>query len=202
MTALDRVLPEYQFHEFHARKIHATPERIYASIKAVTADEIRFFRALTWIRRFGRPLPPSILSAPKGLGLLDLATRTTFVTLADGPDEILVGTVVMRPPGEPRPRTADEFLALRQRRGFALAVMNFAIGRIDNGTSVVSTETRVYATNASVRRRFAAYWFVIHGGSALIRRMWLQGIQRRAESRERPASTTSLERVLSPKAGD
>ena len=44
-----------------------------------------------------------------------------------------------------------------------------------------STETRVFATDDSARRRFAAFWRVIYPGSALIRRMWLRAIQRRAE---------------------
>jgi hypothetical protein len=58
--------------------------------------------------------------------------------------------------------------------------MNFRLE--DEGeTCLVSTETRVQTTDASSRRRFAMYWFVIYPGSALIRRMWLRAIKRRAE---------------------
>jgi hypothetical protein len=38
--------------------------------------------------------------------------------------------------------------------------------------------------DAAARRKFGAYWLVICPGSALIRRMWLRAIERRAE---RPA---------------
>src|SRR5438034_1812911 len=47
---LDDFLPEYHFHEVHSIRVHAPRDRVYAAIKAVTADEIRFFRTLTWIR--------------------------------------------------------------------------------------------------------------------------------------------------------
>jgi len=42
--------------------------------------------------------------------------------------------------------------------------------------------TRVFASGPAARRRFAAYWRVIYPGSALIRRMWLRAIERRATS--------------------
>jgi len=38
----------------------------------------------------------------------------------------------------------------------------------------------VFANSPSARRRFAAYWRVIYPGSAIVRRMWLRAIARRA----------------------
>lgn len=181
-TALDGSTPSYQFHEVHSIAIHATPERVYRAIKEVTPDEILLFHTLIAVRQLGRPLPENIRSAPAGEPLLHLATRTNFLALAETPHEILVGTVVLRPPGIPRPSTADEFLRLRGRPGFALATMNFVIAPVNEGVCRVSTETRVYATDASARRRFAAYWRIIYPGSALIRRMWLRAIRQRAEA--------------------
>jgi hypothetical protein len=46
---------------------------------------------------------------------------------------------------------------------------------------LLTTETRVFATDAPTRRKFAAYWRVIYPGSALIRMMWLRAIKQRAE---------------------
>jgi hypothetical protein len=60
--------------------------------------------------------------------------------------------------------------------------MNFRIEDAGPTACTLTTETRVYATDASTRRRFAGYWRVIYPGSALIRRMWLRAIARRAES--------------------
>lgn len=182
-TALDRTTPSYQFHEVHSITVRAPPERVYRAIKEVTQDEILFFHTLVWIRQLGRPLPESIRTAPRERPLLDIATHTTFLTLADGPQEILIGTIVHAPPGAwRRPDTPDDFLSLRGRNGYALATMNFVIRGAADGTSVVSTETRVYATDAPARRRFARYWRIIYPGSALIRRMWLRAIRLRAEA--------------------
>ncbi len=183
-SQLDYFTPAYQFHEVHSTRIRASRARTYLAIRSVRADEIRLFRTLTWIRRFGRPGPESILNAPEKMPLLDVATKTTFLLLAERPErEIVIGTLVAAPRGwRPRARsTPDDFRALRDP-GFALAAMNFFIADSGPGTCTVTTETRVYATDASTCRRFAGYWRVIYPGSALIRRMWLRAIQRRAES--------------------
>ena len=58
--------------------------------------------------------------------------------------------------------------------------MNFAVTPHGPNGSIVSTETRVFASSPSARRRFAAYWRVIYPGSAIIRRMWLRAIEKRA----------------------
>ena len=182
-SELDRVAPSYQFHEVHRTSVRATPDRAYRAIKEVTASEILFFRELTWLRRLGRSGPESILSAPQRRPLLDVATRTSFVTLADSPREIVVGTVVIAPRGaRARPVPADEFAALATKLGYALATMNFVVTPMADGTCDVSTETRVYATDEASRRRFAAYWRLINLGSAFIRLMWLRAIKRRAEA--------------------
>ncbi|MEK6768373.1 MAG: hypothetical protein AABY85_05210, partial [Gemmatimonadota bacterium] len=70
--------------------------------------------------------------------------------------------------------------------GFALATMNFIVTPHGSGGSVVSTETRVFVNSSSARRRFAAYWRIIYPGSAIIRRMWLRAIQRRATNPNEP----------------
>jgi hypothetical protein len=190
-TQLDQFTPVYQFHEIHSIQIAADKERVYRAIKAVTADEITLFKALVWIRRFGRPGPESILNPPKDTPLLDVATRTTFILLADVPnEEIVVGALVAAPPGwrphgTTRP-TPQDFKAFRAP-GFAVAAMNFRIEATSPSVCTVTTETRVYATDDSVRRRFAAYWRVIYPGSALIRRMWLRAIKKRAMAQLQPS---------------
>ena len=59
--------------------------------------------------------------------------------------------------------------------------MNFRMEDEGGGWTRLTTETRIYATDASARRRFAAYWRLIYPGSALIRRTWLRAIRERAE---------------------
>ena len=180
MTSLDEFAPTYQFNEVHRIRIRAPRIRIYRSFKEVTAGEITLFRALTWIRRFGRAGPEGILNAPSDESLLEVATRTGFLLLADDRErEVVIGTVVIAPRGVKRPATPEQFKEL-VAPGVAKAVMNFRIDDADVGAWLVSTETRVHATDASARRRFARYWTVIRPGSGLIRRMWLRAIRRRA----------------------
>jgi hypothetical protein len=182
-TRLDDFVPVYQFNEVHTRRIDAAPDRVYAALRAVTAHEIRFFRALTWIRRFGRPGPESILHAPERQPILDVAMRTTFLLLAEEPGrELVVGTIVLAPrDGDNCCPTPEAFAALA-RPGFAKAAMNFRVAPDGRGGSLVTTETRVFATDIAARRRFARYWRLIYPGSALIRREWLRAIDRRARA--------------------
>lgn len=183
-THLDEFAPVYQFNEVHAIQVRVPRNHIYRAIKEVTTDEILLFRTLTWLRRLGQPGPESILNAPERLPLLEVATRTSFLLLADEPErEVVVGTLVLAPAGvriKAQP-TSDDFKAL-DAPGFAKATMNFRLEGVDTDSCIVTTETRVYATDASARRRFAPYWRVIYPGSALIRRMWLRAIKRRAEA--------------------
>jgi hypothetical protein len=182
-SRLDEFAPVWQFHEVHALRIDAPPSRVFDAIRRVRADEVFLFRTLTWLRRGGRPMPASILNAPAGASLIDVALEGGFVRLAeDAPRELVVGTVVIAPAGARRrvgPLTPERF---RQPLppGFALGIMNFLVTPDGPGGSIVSTETRVFANNAAARRQFASYWRMIYPGSALIRRMWLRAIDRRA----------------------
>jgi hypothetical protein len=192
-TRLDEFAPVWQFREFHAISIDAPPARVFEAIKRVRADEIWLFRTLIRIRSGGQPLPKDVLNATKRVeSLIDVATQTTFVYLADdAPREFVVGTVVGRPSGA-RGTITPEMFQKPLPPGFALATMNFVVTSNGGSGAVVSTETRVFANSPSSRRRFAAYWRVIYPGSAIIRRMWLRAIRRRATSRERGVSFLDL----------
>ncbi len=180
-TRLDEFAPVWQFREFHTITIAAPPARAFEAIKRVRADEIAFFNMLNWIRRGGGPLPEKIrLAAERGDSLIDVAIGSNFVLLAeDPPRELLIGTVVGRPAGG-RVELTPQTFRTELPPGYALATMNFLVTPDGGNGSLVSTETRVFANSPSARRKFAAYWRVIYPGSALIRRMWLGAIQRRA----------------------
>jgi hypothetical protein len=181
-TRLDAIMPVWQFREFHTIRIAAPPVRVLDAVRGVRADEIQGFRTLTWIRRGGRPAPSGILNPGEREPLIDVATRSGFVRLADdGARELVIGTVVVAPPGT-RGRLTPEVFQQSLPPGFALAAMNFVVTEDGAGGSRLSTETRVFANSDAARRQFAAYWRVIYPGSAMIRRMWLRAIARRATS--------------------
>lgn len=193
---IDEFLPVFQFHERHQIRIHATPHRIAWAVATVPAEEITLFRTLTWLRNPRRPwshTEESILAPPSGKPILEVATASGFLQLAAEPDrEIVLGTLVVaaRSCACDTPRAWKELAA----PGYAKAVINFLIepqsvaasaGRDTpggpEGWCSLTTETRVFATDAATRRRFGAYWRLIAPGSALIRVEWLRAIRRRAE---------------------
>jgi hypothetical protein len=186
VSRLDAFVPAWQFNEFHELRVNAIPARVYAAINAVRADDIRLYRTLTWLRRFGRAAPEGILAPSSQRPILDVATATGFLRLADEPArEVVIGVILpVRPDGPPlNPsvlRRPETFMPPHQP-GLCLVGMNFLIRPDGPHRSVVSTETRVFATDATARRAFATYRRTIYPGSAIIRRMWLRAIRLRAE---------------------
>jgi hypothetical protein len=164
----------------------APPETVFNALKQVRANEILFFRTLTWIRRAGQPLPPSILNAGSRESLIDVALNGGFARLAeDAPRELVIGTVVVAPPGTHGALTPEVFQKPLPP-GFAVAAMNFLVTADGPGRSLVSTETRVFANSPSARRQFATYWRLIYPGSAIIHRMWLRAVRKRAMAVSNP----------------
>ena len=196
-SRLDAFAPVFHFRERHEIIVAAPQDVAFAAVRATTADEIALFQAFTWIRRLGRETPESILHAPAGEPLLDVAARTTFLRLADAaPHEVLLGTVVLAPAGFHRGEisTPDAYREL-SRRGFVLATMNFRVVPLSASSSRVTTETRVFATDRPSLRRFTPYWRAIFPGSALLRMTWLRAIKRRAEAAAAIASPPDGPRI-------
>jgi len=182
-TALGRFLPVWHFREVHSILVSASRERAYRAALDVTPEEIFLFRALVALRRMGRRYPEGILNPPRGEPILEVAARTDFRLLERrAPEEVAIGTLLVSPGarGPMRPASPLEFEAAATRSGVALAAMSFRLAAEGAGTRV-TTETRVFAPDRGVRRRFALYWIVIRPGSGFIRRAWLRAIRRRAE---------------------
>ncbi|MBI3981646.1 MAG: hypothetical protein HY337_01960 [Gemmatimonadetes bacterium] len=181
-TLIAEYLPESQFGEIHATVVRATPEQVLRAVHAVTPGEIRFLRVLTWIRspRFAATTSDESILAPDWHApMLDFALRTTFVLLGEIPgQEVALGTVVCC--GPTNVRTAQDFRAL-DRPGHALAAIDFRAMPLGDGTTRLTTETRVRAVGSAARWRFGLYWSFIYPGSSLIRRGWLEAIRKRAE---------------------
>src|SRR2546421_4073485 len=92
---LDDWMPRWQIRERHIISVAAPPEKVFAAIHAVRADEIFLFRTLMAVRQCGRTGLENIMNPPRQMPILDVATQTTFVLLADDPPrELVIGTVV------------------------------------------------------------------------------------------------------------
>jgi len=177
---LDEFVPAYQFNERHRIRISASKERVWAAIYEVTPEEIRFYKALTWIRRFGRSSPPGALNPPDHQPILGMFTKGTFHVLSDEPERELVFGMA----GTGRRHFATTPAEFKTLEGSPLAkiAMNFRIEDADAGHCALTTETRIYVAGFNVLHGFAGYWRMIYPGSSLIRYEWLRAIKRRAEA--------------------
>jgi hypothetical protein len=185
-TLLDTLMPTYDFHETHSVVVQAAPDRAYAALREVTPEEVALLRTLFAIRALparltGRRGPLFAARQP----LVQQMLRGGFVLLAEEPGhELVLGTVgqFWRAAGGSSVRVANaqEFLAF-DRPDHARAAMNFRLELRAAGGVTVTTETRVRVPDPAARRKFAVYWRVIVLGSALIRKMMLQAVKRRAE---------------------
>jgi len=187
-TRLDEFAPVYQFHEWHTTTVEATPNRVYAAMKAVEPDEIFGYRALTWIRRFGRSSKPNILNPTAHEPIMQTALQTGFMQLADDPGQEFVFGFG----GSPMQvsKVTPENFRSRQGPFLAKVTMNFRIDPIDANHCTLTTETRVYGSDSDAQRIFAPYWRVIYPGSAFMRRMWLRAIRKRAEAAQQTNRAT------------
>ena len=90
------------------------------------------------------------------------------------------GRPLLEAVGRARGGVHDErsFLAFAEP-GTAKAVVDFRIEDETDASCRLRTETRILGVDAHARRRFKLYWFFVHPGSALMRRMWLRAVKRR-----------------------
>lgn len=192
MMALDRLLPDYHFHERHALHVNAPPAAVYQAVREVTPGEIPLIKLLFWLRalpgrligRRFRALPHNAGPIRAGTTILDGALRSGFVLLHDDPErQVVVGTIGkfwQVSGGTCNVPDAASFLSFADPT-FARAAMDFRLQPDPTGGARLSTETRVQIPDPDARRRFGRYWSVVHPGSALIRRLWLQAVKKRAE---------------------
>jgi len=190
-TLIDQWLPEWQFGEYHQRRVQATPQQVFNAIRRVRSSDIFLFRTLTFIRNPSRQdQGEHILNPPAEKPILDVALAGGFVLLGEQTDrELLIGMVVIAPQGSGRAAKRGNGTLLDpalfrtlSRPGFARAVMNFRVIQESDGWTRVTTETHVSAVDHETQRRFARYWRVIYPGSWIIRWSWLRAIEARIAS--------------------
>ena len=183
---LDEYLPDYQWNEVHSTQVAAPPDRVLAAVRELTAREVPLLVVLMAMRRVPEAVRRrSARRLQRGLdgAILDGMSRGGFAVLAERPDELVFGVVgrFWTRDGGLEPVDAGGFAAF-DSPGFAKGAMNFHAQPAGNGT-LLTTETRIQATDDSARRSFGRYWRAIGPFSALIRRAWLRAIRKRAERR-------------------
>lgn len=191
-TRLDAVMPEYQFSEIHTVLVHARPEEAMQATRESTFGDMTSLAMLLKVRGAAIRTP-----APRGGDLQDKRVLDAFSAsgfLLDGSDHeiVLFGAANVREQRRPDVRTAQQFVDYRERGSVKMA-FDFRAEEARRGWSVVSTETRVMALDDATRRGMARYWRLIVPGSGLLRRQWLDGIKRRAESADQARQATDAQ---------
>jgi hypothetical protein len=162
VSRLDEFLPEYDARERHERSVPGTPELAVAAALGVPVAPDGLVRALFRLR--GLPGGGSVQGALRGIGL---------EPLVEEPDCVVLGAAGR--PWSPRSRLTQFDKA---GPGEIRIVFDLTATAAGDGTSMLATETRVAAMDASGRRTFRRYWLVVGPFSALIRRRWLAAAER------------------------
>ena len=180
---LDEFLPDFDVNEIHSTRIAAAPDAVMSAVRSLTAREVPVLVGLMALRS----LPGRLVGRrprPRQGTILDGFLLGGFVALAERPDELVVGALgrFWQVSPEVRRVSAGDFVAFSEP-GYAKAAFNMHAQPSPGGGTLLITETRIQGTDDDARRSFRRYWFVIHPGSAAIRRAWLRAIRRRAEGR-------------------
>jgi hypothetical protein len=162
MSRLDEFLPEYDARERHERRVRGTPELAVAAALAAPVAPDGIVRTLFRVR--GLSGGGSLGEALRAIGL---------EPLVEEPDCVVLGAAGR--PWSPRSRLTpfDEAGA-----GEIRMVFDITATAAGDGMSILATETRVVAMDASARRAFRRYWLAVGPFSALIRRRWLAAAER------------------------
>ena len=171
---IDTLLPSWDVHAVHGVDVAASPERTWTALAQVTVRELPLARVLMRLRGLGR--------SSSGLDRPFLDRVGFLVPLGEARHERVSGMIGR--PWQPRPARvriagAEDFAAF-DRPGWVRIATDFRVASGARG-SRLETETRIQATDASARRRFAVYWRIVGFGSALVRRDVLRAARRRAE---------------------
>ena len=157
MAGIADWLPDCDVSSRHERHVAGDPERAFGALLASPPDPV--VRALLRLR--GLRAAPSLDAFFSGHGFEVLARTST---------ELVVGAS-----GRPWRLTERLGRFAEERPGTVRLAADFRAEPAAGGT-LLSTETRVLATDERARRAFKHYWRVVGPFSALIRRRWLRAV--------------------------
>jgi hypothetical protein len=175
---LDEVVPHPQYRMTHCRTVSASPAAVWDELCRVTMSALPLGHALE-----GARLLPARLAGRKhrplaGRTFLDV---TPIPVLFSERPQVVISAGLSQAwrllGGLTPPRLDAAALRAWSDPGWVKVAMEFRLE-----PTLLSTETRILATDPRSRRSFAAYWFLIRASSAAIRREVLRVVAHRAES--------------------
>jgi hypothetical protein len=181
---LDSFMRTYDAREFHETPVASSPRRAYEAMRTVNMVGSPIALALVLIR--GIPHVLTRKASPSRSLTIDYLIDHGFVKLAEEPGvELVLGVVgrFWRLDSGLHPISAAEFASFDEP-GYAKAVLNFKVLDQPGPSVLISTETRIVATDDDARRKFLLYWRLIGPFSGFIRTRLLAAIKRDAEAEQ------------------
>ena len=179
-TILDDVMPEYQFSERHSQRVHAAPHQALQAVRQSTFGDMRSLGTLLKIRAAALRIHDSGESL-EDKRVLDAFASSGYLSAGTEREVVMVGVANVRAGGPVKLQTLQQIADYREQGGIKIGY-DFRVDDVSDGWCTISTETRVMATDDATLRGMSRYWRLIVPGSGLLRRQWLNGIKRRAET--------------------
>lgn len=182
---IDQLAPEYAFNEYHERIINATPETIKEAFRITGVGDIPVVHLLMKIRGIAEEKDRSgeVSKTEAETGILKTPDFDWIIVDSIECITFIIMNVSTKTP-PPVLKTIEQFNAFNEP-GYNKVAVNFRFKQLENGQTLVSTETRNFAQTTSDNQQFARYWRIIYPGSALIRRVWLDTLAKKAEQMEK-----------------
>jgi hypothetical protein len=183
--SLDDVIPGPHYRLCHSRVVDAPPGVVWDELHRVTMSALPVGWVLEAVRLFPARLVGRKHERLAARSFLDVSpvpvlfSERPHVVISAGLSQAwrLLG-------GSTPPQLDATALRAWSRPGWIKVGLEFRFQSMPVGT-LLSTETRVLATDERTRRAFAAYWFFIRAGSSAIRRELLRTVAHRAQALQR-----------------
>jgi hypothetical protein len=189
MDLIDEIIPTWHFGNRHQIVVEAPAERVSEALESLRLDRDASWLVRALFRARG-------LSVPSGPTPRTALTASGFSVLGERPGREIVFGIAGKfwAPREmanltrvPDARAFQDFA----RPGEAKGAMNIRAEPLDDGRTLLATETRVWCVDRRARFLFGIYWTLIRVPSGLIRADMLRSISRKATE---PSPVTSVAR--------
>jgi hypothetical protein len=186
---IDALLPDYAFNEFHEVCINAPIDKVKQVLTVTGVKDIPVAHLLMSVRGIAdEDVDLSDRASNNQVGAETISTPD-FNFFVVSPDEwitvmILKSVIITNNSDKPAPpeiSTLEQFEAFNDP-GYIKVAVNFRFIRKSDDQTILTTETRNNGITLKDSRVFGIYWRIIYPGSAIIRRVWLDTIKKKAQS--------------------
>ena len=185
---IDDLLPDFAFNEFHKVRINASTEKVQQILQVTGVKDIPAARLLMKIRGIADEDVDLSDRASNNLVGTNTVSTPDFNFFVVAPDEwitvmILKSVIITNNANQPAPpkiTSLEQFTSFNQS-GYVKVAVNFRFIAANNNETILTTETRNNGITQKDNRIFGYYWRIIYPGSAIIRRVWLDTIKKKAQ---------------------